>query len=276
MYEGKGRGTAALFGQQMSTNEARGIVHEVSVVADKIDRLISGKECPGLSGDKGVGDARAYWESVFGRDLEGVLLEMASHFYKRPIDEFEASSSWMNELHVRTRDLLTYGVVCQYDFLEKAELAIPQFSKLIEMTMTGDAKLDPDQARRRLAALDSLFETYPAPERFIKSIFVSTPEYGVVTVVKYRMDLKTSDERFSIGVNTSNLNWDSAGYNFDKEGQASSLFLINTLDRIATLKPGFTPPSADALCRSVVEAFRNDKASLTSKPPPEPNMSWFV
>lgn len=276
MYEDKGRGTAALFGHPMSTNEARGIVHEVSIVAEKIDRLISGKECPGLSGDKGLGDARAYWESVFGRDLEGVLLEMVSHFYKRPIDEFQASSSWMGELHVRTRELLTYGMVQQHDFLEKAEQAIPLFSKLIEMTTTGDTKLNPDQVARRLAALDSLFETYPAPERFIKSIFVSTPNYGVVTVVKYRMDLNTGEERFSIGINTSNLNWDSAGYNFDKDGQASSLFLINTLNRIATLKPNFAPPSADALCRAVVAAFRNNEGSLTSKHPTEPNMSWFV
>jgi hypothetical protein len=275
MYESRGPQSAAIYGCEMSKIEARGILHEVSTLAEKIDRLLSGKECPGLTGDKGEGDLHAFWASVFNRDLNPVLTEIASLHYRRPEDALSAAAQWEGSLHQRTRELLSYGFTRDCEFLERVESAIPKFSKLFEIANPEEPQLQTSHALRRMALLHSLFASYPKPESPIQTAFVETPSNGIVTVVRYRTGLQGDDYRLAVGINTSSLEWDSAGFNFDQEGRASSLFLVNSVGRVAVLKPGFKPPTADDLCREVVSTFLDNRNALTFTRPTQPNTKWF-
>lgn len=275
MYESRGPQSAAIYGREMSKSEAQGIHHEVSSLADKIDRLLSGRESSGLAGSKGEGDLHAFWTSVFNRDLNSVLTEIASQHYNRPEDASSAAAHWEHSLHQRTRELLAYGFTRDYELLERAESAIPKFSKLFEIVNPEEPHLETGPALRRQALLESLFANHPNPESPIQSAFVDTPTHGVVTVMRYRADLESDDAQLSIGINTANLKWDSAGFSFDKEGHASSLFLANSLGHIAVLKPGFKPPTADALCREVVSAFHHNPNAVSFAHPTQPNTRWF-
>lgn len=275
MYESKTPTSAALFGHEMSKIEAHGILREVSGLSDKINRLLAGRECPALPGDKGLGDLREYWSHLFGRDVETVLVEVASFFFGRDIDSQQAVHSWMYALHTRTQELLTYGMVHDGEFLDRADQAISQFSKLIELHNPAEPRLTDSQAFARLSRLNTLFEAYADKDDPIKAVFVRTAAHGVVTVVKYRSNEITEECSFAIGINSTRLDCPSAGFNFDRDGHASPLYLCNSLMKIATLKAGMTPATADQLCSVVIAAYQIDPQALTTDHPNEPNMRWF-
>jgi hypothetical protein len=276
MYENKGASGAALFGREMSKQEAQGIVQEVAVLADKVDRLLAAEECLGLAGNKGRGDLRAYWTSLFQRDLDEVLRDVANHYYLRPEDSRTAAESWKYALYHHTRELLTYGMIEDCEFLERAEQAIATFSKPYEIYNPAEPRLTDGHAIRRLAQLEDLFVGHPEIQFPIKSVFVTTEEHGVVTVSKYQTNLSSEESQFSIGMNILNLRWPYAGFTLDPDGKAGPLFLKSPTGEISTLKRGMVPPTTDALIRDVIAAVQRDASALSFDPPQEPNLRWFL
>jgi len=276
MYESKGPHTAALYGREMSPTEAQGIIHQGAGLAEKIDRMLSGDKCPGLPGDKGEGDLAEYWSSLFNRDLKNVLYEIASHHYNREEDATKAAEDWKYRLHERTRELLTYGMMADFEFLERAENAIPHFSKPTVVHHPDEPQLETRHALRRLSLLNSLFENYPdTASSPLQSVFVNVEPHGVVTVLRFRERPLSGEYRLGIGINTANPAWESVGFNFDPNGHVGPLCCVNPLGKVASLKPGFTPPTADSLCRDVMEAFLRDPKARSFNPPKEPNLRWF-
>ena len=276
MYERKGPHRAALYGREMSPTEAQGIIHEVSGLAEKIDRMLSGDKCPGLPGDKGEGDLSDFWTSLFNRDLKNVLYEIASHHFNREEDAVKAAEEWKYLLHQRTRELLTFGMMADFEFLKRAEKAIPHFSKSTVIHHPDEPQFETRHALRRLSLLNSLFENYPYTASPLQSVFVNVEPHGVVTVLRFRERPNSGEYCFGIGINTANPGWESVGFNFDVNGHVGPLCCVNPLGNVASLKPGFTPPTADSLCRDVITAFLGDPKVRSFDHPKEPNRRWFV
>jgi hypothetical protein len=120
MYEQKNSQTATLYGRAMSSIEARGIVSEIAAIAERIDRAVVESHDDGLSDDQRRAELRAYWESLFGRDLDSVLALIAKyHFHDTPQAQGPAEL-WKRDLAGRTNELLMFGFLEDPEFLTRA------------------------------------------------------------------------------------------------------------------------------------------------------------
>jgi hypothetical protein len=259
MYEEINRSTATLFGRDMSKPEARGIIQEASILAGKINRLLAGDHFYQISGDVGRGDLTKYWTHLFDSlslSVDDALLQIANFYFRLPQDAQRAAENWADELHNKTEDLLTFGMAQNGEFLMLAEDAIPKFSQRLMISNPLEPQLTNSEAIVRLERLKALFERFPGPWKPMESIFVDTQNFGVVTVSKYRCSEITAECAFAVGINIWRLDCPSVGFQLDTVGHASPLLLKNSLGRVATLKDGFIPPTADALIQSVLAAVR--------------------
>lgn len=120
MYQQKDSQTATLYGHAMSPREARGIVAEVAIVAQRIDHAFAESQYERLPDHQRLEDLRAYWKNLFRRDLDSVLSSVAAHhFYDTPQAK-DYAELWKNDIEGRTTELLIFGFLENPEFLAQA------------------------------------------------------------------------------------------------------------------------------------------------------------
>jgi hypothetical protein len=264
-----------LYGHRLTTGALRELTQNIANLADSIDRLLSGHHFPHQSGTKGSGDIEGYWISLFKKDLREVVVGVTRHHYYVEADAQVAADQWLQTIGGRTRELLTFGALNDPTFIKRAEALIPQFSKPYEIFNTNEPLLAPAEKFARLFRLGELFGDRSKPTEQFDMAYVPTPEFGVVTLVKWIEPSPTKPTRFAIGINCHKAEWPVMTYSFDAEGAPGPLSLMNARGDTATLLPKVRVPSADSLYQAVMNAMSHDPFVISFEPPTEPNARFL-
>ena len=127
---------------------------------------------------------------------------------------------------------------------------------------------------RSLQILQDIFRNHPHPNFAIQTLYVDTQAYGTVTVVRWKPPTNEGSDTYSIGFNTTNLDWPALRYSVNAEGVPSTLSLSNAAGRIAHLIPYVRTPSAEELLSAVGNALRDHPESISHHIPIKPNLSF--
>ena len=133
---------------------------------------------------------------------------------------------------------------------------------------------DPQHRLRRQQQLEGLFTDDPNKDFAIQSAYVNTSDFGVVTVVRRKAPLANGPDTYSIGINTTNQDWPSLHYNFDRDLAPGPLSLVNAAGRVAGIVAYTKTPSAIELLDAVVSSVTRSLSSLSYQIPHQPNLNY--
>ncbi len=127
---------------------------------------------------------------------------------------------------------------------------------------------------RRQQQLEDLFKDDPNGVFTIQSVYVTTREYGVVTVVRRKALDAFEPDTYAIGMNITNQAWPSLKYVFDNDLMPGSLSLVNAAGKVSAIVPYTRIPAALDLLEAVVASVRRTPTSRSFYIPAEPNLGY--
>lgn len=264
-----------IYGHHLTTSAFRALTQQVADLSFTIDCLLSGPLVAQQATTKGSGDLEAFWTSVFQKDLREVVVGVTRHHYYLEADAQVAADAWLQTLAGRTRELLTFGALNDPTLLKRAEDLLPKFSKPYAIFNSDEPLLAPAQKFSRLFRLGALFGDRSKPTEQFDMAYVPTPEFGVITIVKWIEPSPARPTRFAIGLNCHRAEWPVMTYTFDAEGTPGPLSLVNARGDTGTLLPNVRVPSADHLYQAVMNAMSHDPFVISFEPPSEPNTRFL-
>lgn len=132
------------------------------------------------------------------------------------------------------------------------------------------------EAVRTLQIFQDLFQNHPHTDFAIQSLYISTKNYGVVTLVRWKPQGENQSDTYSIGINTTNLDWPSLRYNVNAQGEPGPLSLTNAAGRVARLKPFARVPSANELLDAALCALTQEPPAVSYHIPESPNLNFCM
>ena len=130
------------------------------------------------------------------------------------------------------------------------------------------------QPLRTLQLCQDIFKDHPHTEFAIQSVYIATREYGIVTAVRWKPYTKDGLDTFSVGINTTNLDWPSLQYRINGKGLSEPLSLKNAGGRVAVLLPYVRVPGALELLDAAIRAIAHDRSAISYHIPKSPNLTF--